>query len=298
MCGIAGILHRDGEPVSPVLVRRMTDAIAHRGPDGEGCYTEGPLGLGHRRLAIIDLSPAGHQPMMTPGHHDGGRYVLTYNGEIYNFMALRAELAAQGVQFRSRSDAEVLLHAYAHWGAKVLDRLNGMFAFAIWDRERQELFLARDRYGIKPLYLTHTPEGRLLFGSEIKAILAHPAYRCDLNKQALLEYFTFQNFFTPQTLFKDIRILPAGHYLRVGLGTGTLPDPIPYWDFAFTEPEQPEDEQAYVEELDRLFCQAVNRQLVSDVDVGAYLSGGMDSGSITARAAMQLPFMKTLYRGV
>ena len=290
MCGITGILNLDGQPASPVILRRMTDAIAHRGPDGEGHYTDGNVGLGHRRLAIIDLSPAGHQPMLMRD----GRYALTYNGEIYNFQELRAELEALGYQFRSRTDSEVLLNAYAEWGEKALDRFNGMFAFAIWDKHERRLFLARDRYGIKPLY--YTCQGNVfLFGSEIKAVLAHPAYRTELDKEALLEYFTFQNFFTDRTLFKELRLLPAGSQMTVS------PDGRVqirrYWDYHFAEPERAADEQEYLEELDRLFRQAVNRQLVSDVDVGSYLSGGMDSGSITAVAANQLPYLKTFTCG-
>lgn len=291
MCGIAGILNLDGEPVAPVLLRRMTDAIAHRGPDGEGAYVDGNLGLGHRRLAIIDLSPAGHQPMLTPD----GRYALTYNGEIYNFQELRIELEALGHQFRSRTDSEVLLHAYAQWGAKALNRFNGMFAFAIWDKMERRLFLARDRYGIKPLYYAFAGN-TLLFGSEVKAILAHPAYRNTLDREALLEYFTFQNFFTDRTLFKGVRLFPQGCHATIGAGERALKN-IRYWDYHFSEPDKPGDEREYVEELDRLFKQAVNRQLVSDVDVGAYLSGGMDSGSITAVAATQLPYIKTFTTG-
>jgi asparagine synthase (glutamine-hydrolysing) len=290
MCGIAGILNLDGAPASPVLLRKMTDAIAHRGPDGEGHYTDGNAGLGHRRLAIIDLSPAGHQPMLTRD----GRYAISYNGEIYNFQELRAELESLGYPFRSRTDSEVVLNAYAEWGERALDRFNGMFALAIWDKRERALFLARDRYGIKPLY--YTRQGNVfLFGSEIKAILAHPAYRTDLDKEALLEYLTFQNFFTDRTLFKDVRLLPAGCRMTVSAdGAATTRR---YWDFHFSEPESARDEREYLEELDRLFRQAVNRQLVSDVELGAYLSGGMDSGSITALAAAQFPYLKSFTCG-
>lgn len=292
MCGIAGIFNLNGEPVSPVILRKMTDAIAHRGPDGEGFYADSFLGLGHRRLAIIDLSPAGHQPMQTPD----GRFVLSYNGEIYNFQQLRLELESLGHQFRSRTDSEVLLHAYAEWGERALDRFNGMFAFALWDRREQTLFLARDRYGIKPLY--YAQQGHTFaFGSEVKAILAHPAFKAEMDKEALLEYFTFQNFFTNRTLFRGVKLLPAGCFLRVSLARQSSPSPTRYWDYCFTEPDKPKDEHEYLEELDRLFCQAVNRQLVSDVDVGAYLSGGIDSGSITAIAARQIPNLKTFTCG-
>lgn len=292
MCGIAGIFHLNGEPVSPVFLRQMTDAIAHRGPDGEGFYTDNFIGLGHRRLAIIDLSPAGHQPMVTPD----GDYILSYNGEVYNFQTLRLELEALGHRFHSRTDSEVILHAYAEWGEAALKRFNGMFALAIWDRRKQELVLARDRYGVKPLY--YTLQGNtLLFGSEVKAILAHPACRAELDKEALVEYFTFQNFFTERTLFKEIRLLPPATVLRIPLAADRIPVPRSYWDFAFVEPEKPADEQACLEELDRLFRQAVNRQLVSDVPVGSYLSGGIDSGSITALAARQFEEFKTFTIG-
>jgi len=225
-----------------------------------------------------------------------GRHVLIYNGEIYNFQELRAELEALGYHFRSRTDTEVLLYAYAEWGEGALERFNGMFAFAIWDKERQELFLARDRFGVKPLY--YTLQGTcLLFGSEVKAILAHPAYRTAMDKAALLEYFTFQNFFTDKTLFQRVRLLPAGTFMRVPLAAARLPEPRRYWDYRFSEPDNPEDDREYVEELARLFWQAVNRQLVSDVEVGAYLSSGLDSGSITAIAAKQLPYLKTFTCG-
>lgn len=293
MCGIAGIFNINGEPVSPVMLRRMTDAIAHRGPDSEGFYTDSFIGLGHRRLAIIDLSPAGHQPMVTADR----RLAITYNGEIYNFQELRVELEAQGYHFRSRTDTEVVLNAYAAWGSACLQRFNGMFAFAIWDKERQELFIARDRYGIKPLYYTFR-QNAFLFASEQKAILTQPDVKREIDLEALLEYFTFQNIFTNKTLLKGIHIFPAGCYARLPL---TNPDQglqiEKYWDFSFQEPDAPASEEEYCEELDRLFRQAVSRQLVSDVDVGAYLSGGMDSGSITAIAAQQLPYIKTFTCG-
>ncbi len=292
MCGIVGILNRNRDPVSSVILRKMADAITHRGPDSEGFYIDGAIGLGHRRLAIIDLSPAGRQPMSSLD----GRYILSYNGEIYNFQELRVILTARGYQFNSRSDTEVLLYAYVEWGEKCLNYLNGMFAFAIWDKQKQELFLARDRYGIKPLYYTHQGQ-TLLFASEVKAILEHPDYHREMDRKALLEYFTFQNFFTDLTLFKGVKLLPAGSYLKVSLHS---PQPIVierYWDYQFTEPEETLPQGDYLEELDRLFRQAVNRQLISDVDVGAYLSGGMDSGSITAVAASQLPYLKSFTCG-
>ena len=292
MCGITGIFNLNGAPVSSVILRRMTDAIAHRGPDGEGFYTDSFIGLGHRRLAIIDLSPAGHQPMMT----SDGNYVLIFNGEVYNFQELRLELEAKGHHFNSRTDSEVVLHAYAEWGEKALDRFNGMFAFAIWDHTRQELFLARDRFGIKPLYYGLFGN-TFLFGSEVKAMLQHPHCNAALDKEALLEYFTFQNIFTDRSLFAGVRLLPAGTYLRVPLGTTQIGNYTRYWDYHFSEPENVRDEREYIEELDRLLQQAVIRQLISDVDVGAYLSGGMDSGTVTAIAATQLPYIKSFTVG-
>ena len=291
MCGITGLIHLDDTPVSPVTLKRMTDAIAHRGPDGEDHWIEGNVGLGHRRLAIIDLSPAGHQPMISANHG----YVLTYNGEIYNYRELRAELEAEGYWFRSQTDTEVVLNALAHWGTDALLKFNGMFALALWDRKEKTLLLARDRYGIKPLY--YARQGNTLaFGSEQKAILAQANFQRRLNKPALLEYFTFQNIFTNQTLLEDVYLLPAGHYAIV-TAVHSEPQLSQYWDYCFREPEQPASREEYIEELDRLFRQAVNRQLVSDVEIGAYLSGGMDSGSITAIAAQQLPYLKTFTCG-
>jgi asparagine synthase (glutamine-hydrolysing) len=293
MCGIAGVLELNGDAVSPAILRRMTDAIAHRGPDGEGHWIEGPIGFGHRRLAIIDLSPGGHQPMISADH----RYVISYNGEIYNFRELRAELQAAGYWFRSHSDTEVLLHALAHWGTDVLVRLNGMFALALWDRKERKLLLARDRYGVKPLYVS-VQRNRLMFASEQKAILAHPQFERKLDKPALLEYFTFQNIFTDRTLLQDIQLLPAGHYATLDLAKpGATLQRSRYWDYRFREPEASCRKEEYLEELDRLFRQAVNRQLVSDVELGAYLSGGMDSGSITAVAAQSFPNLKSFTCG-
>ncbi|MBW2618448.1 MAG: asparagine synthase (glutamine-hydrolyzing) [Deltaproteobacteria bacterium] len=292
MCGITGVLYFKGEPVSPTVVERMTQTLAHRGPDGEGIFVDGPVGLGHRRLAIIDLSAEAAQPMSTPD----GRFTIVYNGETYNFKELRRELEAGGVTFRSRSDTEVVLQLYAQLGPAALDRLNGMFALALWDSREKELFLARDRYGVKPLYYAASGQ-TFLFGSEVKAILAHPAFRVDLDKEALLEYFTFQNCFTDHTLFAGVRLLPPGHWLRLCADDSATAQPRRYWDFNFSEPQTPADEEEYAEELDRLFRQAVQRQLVSDVEVGAYLSGGMDSGSITAIAATSLPYIKTFTCG-
>ena len=292
MCGVAGFLNLDGEPASPAMLKAMTDAVAHRGPDGEGQHVDGPLALGHRRLAIIDLTPTGRQPMATAD----GRFVISYNGEVYNFRELRAELEDEGVNFCSRSDTEVLLNAYARWGERSLERLNGMFAFALWDARDRRLVLARDRYGVKPMYYA-IAGACLLFASEIKTFVASGRYRTRIDLEGLLEYFTFQNFFTDRTLFQDVHLLPAGCMLSVPPGTTRVIPPRRYWDFAFEEPTRPRGDGEYAEELGRLFEAAVNRQLVSDVDVGAYLSGGMDSGSVTALAARQLPYIKSFTCG-
>ena len=291
MCGITGLISLDGASVSPVILKKMTDAIAHRGPDGEGQWIEGNIGLGHRRLAIIDLSPAGHQPMISADH----RWVLSYNGEIYNYRELRADLEAEGIWFRSQTDSEVVLYALAHWGTNALLKFNGMFALSLWDRKEKVLLLARDRYGIKPLYYAQQGNS-FAFGSEQKAIIAQPEFQKKLNKSALLEYFTFQNIFTDQTLLEDIKLLPAGHYATFNLQNSQFTC-RQYWDYRFREPDRPADKREYLEELDRLFKQAVHRQLVSDVELGAYLSGGMDSGSITAIAAQQFPNLKSFTVG-
>lgn len=293
MCGIAGVVHLDGRVVEKGAVKRMTDAIAHRGPDGDGQWVEGNVGIGHRRLAIIDLSDAASQPMISIEH----RYVLTFNGEIYNFKELRTELEGLGYWFRSQSDSEVVLNALAEWGTDALLRFNGMFALALWDRKDKSFLLARDRYGVKPLYMCQ--QGSLLaFASEQKAIQTIPEFKAELDKEALLEYFTFQNIFTDRTLLKNIRLIPGGHFVKVELGD--LPGTVKqhrYWDYHFREPDQRSNYREYVEELDRLFNQAVHRQLVSDVELGSFLSGGMDSGSITAIAAQSNPYLKTFTCG-
>lgn len=292
MCGIVGVYNLNKEPVSTGLLKQMTDIIAHRGPDGEGHYTDGPVGLGHRRLAIIDLSPAGQQPMS----NETGDVVITYDGEVYNFQELREELEARGHRFRSRTDTEVILHAYEEWEEECLDRFNGVFAFAIWDSRKRRLFVARDRFGAKPVY--YYADGKMfLFASEIKAILTHPRVTCSVCYPALNEYFTFQNIFSDLTLFEGIRLLPAGCYLVLEAERSLQPTIRRYCDYPF--PEKPIDwpEEGAADEVYRLFVQAVTRQLVSDVPIGVYLSGGIDSGSITAVAAKHLGRLTTFTCG-
>lgn len=289
MCGITGIFNRNHEPAETRLIETMTNALVHRGPDGEGVWLGGPIALGHRRLAIIDLSPQGHQPMVTRD----GRFVLTYNGEVYNFRELRIELEARGHAFHSTTDSEVVLNAFAEWGLDAVQRFNGMFAFAIWDKTTSELMLVRDRYGIKPLYYTMAGNS-FVFASEIKALLKHPRVAAEMDQEALVEYMTFQNIISDRTLFKNIKMLPAGSILSVNQSEEKL---FKYWDFSYEEPEQKLSKDEYIEELEYLFRQSVNRQLVSDVELGAYLSGGMDSGAITAISSLQLPYIKTFTCG-
>jgi asparagine synthase (glutamine-hydrolysing) len=281
MCGIAGFLNLNGAPAVESLVTRMARALAHRGPDGEGCWTEGAVGFGHRRLAIIDLSPAAAQPM-TSGD---GRFVMTYNGEVYNFRQLRSELEARGCRFRSTSDSEVVLEAFAQWGNAAIERFNGMFALAIWDRNERRLTLARDRYGTKPIYHARMG-GVFLFASEIKGLLAHGALPARLDLEGLAEYFAFQNFFTDHTLFSSVSLLLPGTIMEVDAGGHA--QTRRFWDFCFSDTETA-SAQELGETLDRTFYTAVERQLVSDVPIGSYLSGGMDTGAITAIAARRFP---------
>jgi len=292
LCGIVGVVNRDHAPVSGDLIERMTRTLEHRGPDSEGQLIDGCVGLGHRRLSIIDLSEAGRQPI---ANSDGTMHIA-YNGEVYNFLDIRVDLERLGHCFRSKTDAEVVLHAYEEWGVQALDRLNGMFSFAVWDAERSELFMARDRYGVKPLYY-YDAGSSFLFASEIKAFREHPTFRADVDPHALLEYFTFQNTFTDRTLFAGVRLLPAGTYAILSVREDVSLSCVRYWDYDFREPEHPLDREEYEEELHRLFDTAVRRQLISDVPVGSYLSGGMDSGAITAVAARHIPYLATFTCG-
>ena len=291
MCGICGVLNFDESKVSPALLKKMTDSIAHRGPDGEGWYQSKGLGFGHRRLAIVDLSPLGHQPMVT----QDGRYALTYNGEIYNHREIRKELVSKGHFFRSQTDSEVVLHAWAEWGSGCVTKFNGMFAFAVWDSVQQELFLVRDRYGIKPMYFCRTSK-HLVFASEIKAILQHPHVFAELDHEGLLEYLTFQNFLSTKTLLKGIFLVPSASISKIDTRSFEV-ETRRYWDFHFESPKQNVDEREWEEELDRLLKQAVSRQLTADVEIGSYLSGGMDSGTLVALASRELKNLKTFTCG-
>ena len=250
----------------------MTRILAHRGPDGEGYYLSGPVGLGHRRLAIIDLSAAGSQPMANAAQ----TIWVTFNGEIYNFQDIRRELARRGHQFRSATDTEVIVHAYAEWGTACLQRFNGMFAFALWDAPQRRLWLVRDRLGVKPLFYCHRPD-RLLFGSEVKALLCDPGLDRSLDYEALAYYLALNYTPAPHTLFTQVRQLLPGHYLLVE-STGQVQD-VAYWDLTYQEHDG-RDERAYVEEFRALLADSVRLRLISDVPFGAFLSGGVDSSSV------------------
>lgn len=291
MCGITGILNLNSEPISISVLKKMTGVITHRGPDAEGFWVNSYVGFGHRRLSIIDVSSLGNQPMQT----EDGRFIIAYNGEIYNYVNLRVELESKGYTFFSKSDTEVVLKSYVEWGADCVKKFNGMFAFAVWDKEKNTLFLTRDRYGIKPLYY-YCKDDVLLFASEIKSIVQHPKYKFNISLEALNEYFTFQNIFSDLTMFRDIYILPNASYICYNYMQKGIPEIKKYWDYNFNN-DDTLDETDCINELKRLFEQAVERQLQSDVEIGSYLSGGLDSGSITSIAAKRFPNLKTFTCG-
>ena len=291
MCGICGILSTPenlGERERNV-VDEMKARILHRGPDGEGTHVSDFAVLGHRRLAIIDLEH-GQQPMATPD----GRFVLVFNGEIYNYLELRRELMAEGVEFLTESDTEVLLQLLVREREKALAKLNGMFAFVFLDVASGEWLMARDQFGIKPLYYANTPSGQLLFASEIKALLAHPEMKAEVNPVGLNHYLTFQFCLTGETLFKNVHALEPGHYFtgRGGFGARMAR----YWDADFTVDED-SDERNFTDRLRHLLEDSVRLQLRSDVPVGCHLSGGLDSSSITCLASQRLEGPAQVFTG-
>lgn len=291
MCGIVGIISKSNNLDGQKMLHRMTDVQRHRGPDAHGYFVEAPAFLGHRRLSIIDTSERSNQPMSTTE----GRYTLVYNGEIYNFRELRAELDGHGYVFQTSGDAEVVLKSFAHWQEQCFARFNGMFAIAVWDREEQRLILARDRYGIKPCYYADLSTA-FVFASEIKSIRLFEGFSNRVDEEALLEYFTFQNIFTDRTLFSGVKLLKAGSYL-VYSARNQKSHIHQYWDYCFREDSSLNDEQEIVETVRHLFEQAVQRQLVSDVEVGGYLSSGIDSGSIVSVASRQMQGFKSFTCG-
>ena len=291
MCAIAGIIRFDGAPVAREAVAAMAEAQRHRGPDGHGVWADGTCGLSHRRLSIIDLTEAGSQPMRGPCGES-----MIYNGEVYNFKELKRELEAIGHRFVSTSDSEVVLHAWSEWGEAALTRFNGHFAFAIWDSKRRLVVLARDRFGTKPLYY-HDAGAYLAFASEIKGLLALPGTPRKLCLPALNEYFTFQNIFTDRTLFEGIKLLPAGCAIVVPWSATAAPAATRFCDLLPSDDPLDINADEASEEVHRLFVAAVERQLISDVPVGSYLSGGIDSGSITTVARSKIGRLTTFTGG-
>jgi len=278
MCGIAGIFdYRGRGDVDRRLLRRMTGLLNHRGPDGDGFYYGPGVGLGHRRLAIIDLA-GGDQPLF----NEDGTVCVVYNGEIYNFHQLMAELSALGHVFRTRCDSEVIVHAWEEWGEACLGRFNGMFAFALYDERRETLFLARDRLGEKPLYYSFLSDGRLLFGSELKAILCAAVDR-RLDPQAIEEFFAFGYIPDPRSIYLGVKKLPPAHCLVVRRGRAP-PEPRAYWDLDFVDGTEIGSEEASEELIARL-RQSVRMRMVADVPLGAFLSGGVDSSGVVAMMA-------------
>lgn len=270
MCGIAGIIGESNE----LVVRAMTRTLAHRGPDGEGYHIGEGVALGHRRLSVIDLD-TGQQPMTTPD----GRYTIVFNGEIYNFRELRRQLESHGVTFRTRSDTEVLLEAYAAWGQQALEKLRGMFAFAVWDAKDRELFIARDRLGLKPLYYTEVGRS-LLFASEMKGLLVHPDVQREMDPVALDDFLTYLYVPAPRTIFRAIRELPPAHFLTWRDGCFRTER---YWDVRFQPEVRPTAE--FLDELETALTDSVRIRLVSDVPLGVFLSGGLDSSTVAALMA-------------
>lgn len=292
MCGIAGIFNINGDPVSRSVLKSMTNRIAHRGPDGEGFFVEDGIGLGHRRLAILDTSSLGGQPMESKN----GEWVVVFNGCIYNYPELKSHLRSKGHSFISTTDTEVISEGLAAYGVSFFERFDGMFAIAAWHKPSKTLYLSRDRYGVKPLY--YWLNGKtVLFASEIKAFMSHPDFKVELNAHALNEYFTFQNLFDYQTLFKGVTMLPPANTVKVDSSSVSGIRHHSWWNYDFSEPDERmsfEDARAMTEEL---LQKAVAKQMIADVPVGTYLSGGIDSGSLTSIASQHVKRLTTFTAG-
>jgi asparagine synthase (glutamine-hydrolysing) len=279
MCGITGIFdHRGRVAIHRPLLQRMTDILDHRGPDGEGFYYAPGIGLGHRRLAIIDLA-GGDQPMF----NEDGTVCLVFNGEIYNFRSLMKELTALGHTFRTRSDTEVIAHAWEEWGEDCLARFNGMFAFALWDARVETLFLARDRLGEKPLYYSFLTEGLLLFASELKSLVLHPGVDQRLDPLAIEEFLGLGYIPDPRSIYQGVKKLPPAHYLIVRRGK-PIEEPRAYWDVRFADGAGMRPEEV-AEELVLRLRESVRLRMIADVPLGAFLSGGVDSSGVVAMMA-------------
>src|SRR4051812_16822989 len=279
MCGIAGIFEaRSRREIDRGLLERMGNSLFHRGPDAGGVHVEPGLGLVHRRLSIIDLS-TGQQPL----YNEDGSVAVVFNGEIYNYQDLVGELSACGHTFRTRSDTEAIVHGWEEWGERCVERFRGMFAFALWDRNRETLFLARDRLGVKPLYYTQLSSGAWLFGSELKALLEHPDLPRELDPLAVEDYFAFGYVPEPRTIFRGVFKLPPGCTLTLRRNR-PAPQPVEYWDVPFAAAAAPGEREASDELIARL-RESVNLRMISDVPLGAFLSGGVDSSAVVATMA-------------
>ena len=278
MCGIVGIVDlRHARPVDEALLHAMNDSLRHRGPDGDGVHIEPGVGLGHRRLSIIDLE-GGKQPL----YNEDGSVVVTFNGEIFNFREVETELLARGHTFRTRSDTEVIVHAWEEWGVECLKRFNGMFAFALWDRREKTLFMARDRLGVKPLYYAELPDGRLLFASELKGLMRNPQIERRLDPQAVEDYFAFGYIPDPKTIYLTVKKLEPGTYVCARRGAAKI-TPVRYWDVPLMGERTPGADRAHwAQELRERLKESVRKRLVSDVPLGAFLSGGIDSSAVVA----------------
>lgn len=279
MCGIVGLFDTNGlKEIDRGLLTRMNDSLRHRGPDGDGLFVDGGIGLGHRRLSIIDLA-GGAQPLF----NEDETVVVVFNGEIYNFQELSDELIAAGHRFSTRSDTEVIVHAWEEWGQACVDRFRGMFAFALWDRRQETLFLARDRLGIKPLYYGLLPNGTLIFGSELKSLLLHPDFERKLDPTAVEEYFAYGYVPDPKTIYAGAQKLAPGHLMKWRRGD-SQPRPHRYWDVSF-EPSDHRTEDELCEDLVDQMREAVKLRMIADVPLGAFLSGGVDSSAVVAMMA-------------
>lgn len=278
MCGIAGIINFSGKSPSEDLLKKMTDIIEHRGPDGSGAYISGGIAFGHRRLSIIDLA-GGHQPMTT----SDDRVTITYNGEIYNFPELREELKTLGYQFNTSSDTEVILQAYHAWGPKSVERIRGMFAYAIHDKEKNEVFIARDRLGIKPLFYGELSGDNFVFGSELKSLKIHPNFNSSLRTESTEEYFALGYIPEPYTIYKNVMKLEPGHTLLINTSTGKIEN-NQYWNIEFNSDYKGSFNDAS-RELDARVEEAVRIRMRADVPLGAFLSGGVDSSAVVANMA-------------
>lgn len=280
MCGISGLFDPMGmRPFDPALIERITNVQSHRGPDSMGVHLEPGIALGHRRLSVIDLS-TGQQPLFS----EDGSVAIVFNGEIYNFQSLVPELQALGFRFRTRSDTEVIVHAWRAWGADCVQRLRGMFAFAIWDRHQQTLFLARDRLGVKPLHYAWLPDGSFVFGSELKVLTSHPAFVRHIDPLAIEDYFSLGYVADPRCIYRGAHKLPAAHTLTLRRGGAQQPQPVAYWDVRFTHDNPISYADAQVELRERL-RESVGLRMIADVPLGAFLSGGVDSSAVVATMA-------------